>query len=272
VYSHNLPSGKGLIVRLHRVELGTDYPDQLNADNVNYLVTIAPMYAEKVRQRLPRLAARVVHIPQPIDCQSLKAKKLVGSGFRLGMLGWCPRLKRPDQALEIFELLWRRDRRYQLFFKGRFPTELRWVWQREDERAYYQEFMARLNRAPWRDAVCFEPFGDDVSTWFRKIGFILSVSDVEGCHVSVSEGMASGAVPVLLPWEGAELVYPPEYVAADVRGAAHLIERMRGEEDESGARAEALRQYACERFDLPRVVGEWERLLRAVAGQSRPAP
>ncbi len=267
--SDHLPPHKGLIIRIHRVEFNTDYPDQLNTAAIHRIVTIAPHSADKVRARLPQLAPRVVHIPQPIDCKSFERRGLVGSDFRLGLLGWVPALKRPDLALDIFNSLRRRDRRYQLFLKGRFPTELQWVWRRDDERQYYRDLMARINHSPWRDSVSFEPFGDDVNVWFQKVGFILSTSDVEGCHVSVSEGMASGAVPIIRSWEGAAHVYPPQYVIDTVQDAVDLIEEIRREPEGVAGRAEEIKRYAYEQFDLPHITAQWEQIIAEVAEEAR---
>lgn len=269
-YSHNLPDDAKLIVRLHRVELETTYPEELDASRVDLMVCVSPLYVEKASQRLPQLQGRLTHIPQPIPCQSFDREKLVGSEFRIGMLGWSPMLKRPDLALDLLAMLQRRDCRYRLYLKGRFPTELAWLWRRDAERNYYRGLMAHLNRSPWRDSVAFDPYGEDVPVWLQKIGFILSLSDVEGCHVSVSEGMASGAVPVIRSWEGADQVYPKEYVVPDVPAAACLIDQVRTDERGIAGRAAALQEYARARFEAGKVTALWERVVRAVAASAPP--
>src|SRR5690606_41111982 len=74
-----------------------------------------------------------------------------------------------------------------------------------------------------RDAVIFDGPGSDMAEWFRHIGYILSTSDSEGCHTSVAEGMASGAIPVIYRWPGAETVYPSRFVFDDVDEMVRLL-------------------------------------------------
>ena len=264
-YSQNLPARTGLVVRLHRVELETDYPEQLNLDNVHRVVTVSPHFREQVKKRLSALGERAVSIPNAVECDLLDQPKLGGSEFRLGLLGVCPRLKRLDLALDIFEGLRRRDRRYVLFIKGKLPTEYPWVWREEEERKYYLDQMARINRSPWRDSVVFDPFGKDVSIWLSKIGFILSTSDIESFHLSVAEGMASGAVPVVRLRDEVPDLYPSEYCFGEAGEAVALIERLRTDEQGIGAHSDRLKSYARENFDRPKVALQWEELIQSVA-------
>jgi len=271
-YSHNLPPRTGLIIRLHRVELETTYPDEINLQNVRRIITVSPRFAERCRSRVQAIAERVVYIGNAVDCAFYDKPKLSGSEFRLGLLGGAPRRKRLDLAVDILEGLKRRDDRYSLSVKGKLATDYRWAWREEGERQYFADQMARINHAPWRDSVVFDPFGPDTDVWFRRIGFILSPSDDESFHLSIAEGMASGAIPIIRMREEVPGLYPDDYVFSDVREAVRLVERFRQDAEMLSAHGDRVKQYVRERFDLPKVVAEWERLLRAVADESRPAP
>jgi glycosyltransferase involved in cell wall biosynthesis len=267
-YSQNLPLGTGLVVRVHRVELETSYPEELDLGNVHRMIAVSPHFVELIRQRLPALGERAVYIPNAVDCDLLDQPKLGGSEFRLGLLGGAPRRKRLDLALDIFDRLRRRESRYILSVKGKLPTEHRWVWRDEEEREYFLAQMARINASPWRDSVVFEPFGRDIEVWFRKIGFILSPSDDESFHLSIAEGMASGAVPIIRLREEVPGLYPNEYVVSDVREAADLIERIRSDAEAIEAQPRRLKVYARENFDLEVVAESWARQIRDVAEQT----
>jgi len=270
-YSHHLPPRTGLIIRCHRVELETTYPEQLDKSHVHRFVTVSPHYRALFRDRLSAPDDRVVSIPNAVDCEALSLPKLGGDEFRLGLLGLCPKLKRLDLASDIFDLLRRRDRRYLLFVKGKWPTEYRWLWKKPEEREYYQQQMARINAAVWRDSVVFEPFGNDVPAWFRKIGFILSPSDIESFHLSVAEGMASGAIPIIRNREEVPGLYPPEYVFSDTREAARLIEEFRRDPDLLAAHQERVKQYVKERYDCQVVVRQWRDLIAQVREEAQAA-
>jgi hypothetical protein len=102
-----------------------------------------------------------------------------------------------------------KDRRYRLFIKGRFPWEYPWVWRKPEEKEFYEECLERIKSDPdLKDAVVFEEFGSDISLWLRKIGVILSVSDLESFHMALAEGIASGCYPLLWDREGADELFP----------------------------------------------------------------
>jgi hypothetical protein len=131
--------------------------------------------------------------------------------------------------------------------------------------------MARINRSSWRDSVVFDPFGQDVPVWFRKIGFILSTSDIESFHLSVAEGMASGAVPVIRLRDEVPDLYPSEYCFGDVGEAMALIERLRTDEQGISAHSDRVKSHARESFDRPRVASHWQELIQSVADEARRA-
>jgi hypothetical protein len=71
--------------------------------------------------------------------------------------------------------------------------------------------------------VTFEGYTTTIASWYQKIGFVLSPSDFESFHFSVGDGVSSGAVPVIWPWEGADVIYPSSWVIEDTEQAAIRI-------------------------------------------------
>ena len=140
------------------------------------------------------------------------------------------------------------------------PWEHWWVWQHQEERAAYFEALRRVQRSPLlRDAVVFDDAGPDVAAWLRRIGFVLSTSDDESFHVAPAEGMASGAVPVIRHWPGAETIYDPRWITRrrprwprrSPRSLRLTPGRGRGGTAHEQARA----------FELGSVCRSWHRLL-----------
>ena len=145
-----------------------------------------------------------------------------------------------------------RDRSYRLFVKGSSPWGLKWVEDRPEEVEYFAEIRRRLDEDPLlADAVTFDPPGPDVADWLQKIGWLLSTSDDESFHLSPAEGMASGAVPVVRPWPGADEVYDPEWVVDGAKAMAERIVELNGDEESwrqagSRARGEVRSKYAID--------------------------
>src|SRR6202035_5086980 len=165
-------------------------------------------YAQLTREHTGWPAAKVVSLANPIDVLQLDRPKLDGAQYHLGMISVDSSRKRLDLGLDVLEELRRDDDRYLLFVKSGMPWEHWWVWQHQEERSHFSEAFRRVQRSPLlRDAVVFDDAGPDVAAWLRRIGFVLSTSNDESFHVAPAEGMASGAVPVIRHWPGAETIY-----------------------------------------------------------------
>ena len=117
--------------------------------------------------------------------------------------------------------------------------------------------MGRIKKsALLKDSVQFDGWGDNMSQWYQKIGFILSVSDFESFHLSIPEGAASGAIPLSLKWEGAEEIYPENWsyhtVDEIVKAISDIVQSGRFEEI-AAARYAYVKQY----FDIERISEAW---------------
>jgi hypothetical protein len=101
---------------------------------------------------------------------------------------------------------------------------------------------------------------------------VLSTSDDESFHLAPAEGMASGAVPALLPWEGSDRIYDRRWIHADAAAMAESIATTvaegRWEEERVRAREEVRRSYS---LDL--VCDMWAELVtRSAAGAAVRTP
>ena len=242
-YSRRKRADQRLVVRLHAQEMNLPYRQRVDWQRVNALVAICPPNYEQLRDELGARGEIVRFVPNLIDAEGLAQPKLPGAEFRLGLLGAAPRGKRLDLAVQLLQRLRAVDSRYSLSIKGRFPWEYDWLWSDPDERAYYEELFGQVRRIP---GISFEGFGD-VTRWFRGVGVILSVSDAEGSHQAVAEGMASGSVPCIRGWRGADQLYPTEYVFEGLDEAAAMILRCRADHPRRSAEC---RDQARAAFDF----------------------
>jgi glycosyltransferase involved in cell wall biosynthesis len=263
-YSRNKLDRQRLVVRFHRMELDTPYPGEVDLERVDAIVFVARHVLERACERWgwdpadPRF--RVV--PNGVDAPAEAARRPAGAEHTLAMVGYVPRLKRLDRALDLLAALRRRDERFRLLVKGREPWEHDWIGGRDEDRAYYEALGERLEREPeLRGAVRFEPFGDDVAEFLGRAGWIVSASEVEGHSVALAEGMAAGAVPVILERPGAGLQYLPRWVHADVEAAARwmLTVLEHGKSSQESATAYA---WAAESWGWERLGPQWDELLR----------
>lgn len=273
-FSRNKRPEQRLVVRFHRMELQTARPGEVDLERVDAMVFVAPHVLEQACERFGWDAGdpRFQVIPNGIEMDALRRPKLPGARFNLAAIGYVPRLKRLDRALDVLDLLRARDPRYRLLVKGRAPWEYEWMAGRPAERDYFERLLRRIERSPnLRRAVSFEPFGEDVAAFLRQAGWILSTSEVEGHPVALAEGMASGAIPAILERPGAGEQYEARWVhvgATEAAGAiltAQATLNVRGhvetpQRDFFEAEGEAAAEFA-ERWSWERLWPVWERLL-----------
>lgn len=256
-YSKNKRDNQRLIVRLHRQELETTYLSQAKIDKVDSFIAVSPyIYEEFTRTfHLPREKMHLVY--NNVDLSKLYNQNISDRKYHIGMVGYLPKLKRMDSALDIFETLYNKDRRYVLHFKGKRPEELRWLMRIDEEREYYENQFRRIEESTWKDNVIFEPFGDVVD-FYNRMEFILSVSDVESFHLAVAEGMACGAVPIITNWEGAYTIYPSEFIVHNLKSINEYIENIRSKPKE--IKSTMLNQVKY--FDQIKIIEDLDKILK----------
>ncbi|SDN32981.1 Glycosyltransferase involved in cell wall bisynthesis [Streptomyces sp. cf386] len=261
-YSRHKRRGSRLIVRLHRFELDAPWPGQVDIDAVDRVVCVSPYYARRTREHTGWPESKVVVVPNWVDTDQLDRPKAPGAHHRLGMIGIAPSRKRLDLGLDVLEALRARDRRWHLSVKSKPPWEYWWIWNKPEERAHYEAVLRRMQTSPLLEgAVVFDTFGPDVAGWLRRVGHVLSTSDDESFHLAPAEGMASGAVPSLLPWPGADEIYDKRWIHDDPEAMADAIAALG--EDGWRTAAEVARTQVREGFSLDRVAETWTDLLVA---------
>ncbi|MGI5233055.1 glycosyltransferase [Actinoallomurus sp. CA-142502] len=253
---HGRPEQR-LVVRLHRFELYGAWPGRLDIDAVDQVVCVSPHYADLTRKMTGWPADKVTVIPNWVDDAQFGRAKLPGAEHHLGFIGLAPWRKRLDLAVDVLERLRRDDPRFTLFIKSKLPWDLPWIWNRSEERERFEALFRRIRRSPLlAPGVVFDPAGPDVASWLRRVGFVLSTSDDESFHLAPAEGMASGAIPALLPWEGSDRIYDRRWIhddpAAMADAIAATVAEGRWEEERARAREEVRRSYAldlvCDRW------------------------
>ncbi|GAA3305178.1 hypothetical protein GCM10020295_58250 [Streptomyces cinereospinus] len=259
-YSRHKRQGSRLIVRLHRFELDAEWPAQVDIDAVDRVICVSAYYARRTLAVTGWPESKVTVIPNWVDTDQLDRPKAPGARFRLGMIGIAPSRKRLDLGLDVLEALRARDRRWHLSVKSKPPWEYWWIWNKPEERAQYDAVLRRVQTSPLLDgAVVFDDFGADVASWLRRVGNVLSTSDDESFHLAPAEGMASAAVPALLPWTGADEIYDRRWIHQDPATMAQALAEL----DEEGWRdaGQLARAQVRERFSLHRVAQDWTELL-----------
>jgi glycosyltransferase involved in cell wall biosynthesis len=259
-FSRNKRPDQRLIIRLYRVEVFSDYPAAVEIDNVDQVAFDSQHIAEEAVERFGWDPAKLTVIPNAVDFDRISLPKHEAARHTLAMVGYVPKRKHLDRALDVLELLRRRESRFRLMLIGHPPSELGWVARDTDEIEYFRDCYARIqNTDELRGAVTFQPFTEDIPAFLRHAGFILSMSDSEGHQVALAEGTASGAVPVIFDRPGVADQYRPAWIHKTVQQAADAVAAViEGDsfQDESGA----AREHAS-RWSFDEVLPQWATTL-----------
>lgn len=242
-----------LFVRFHAQEINTDFPAELNLDEIEGMIFVGRTTMKDAIEKFDWAPYREKFhvIPNCVDTANLLREKLPGNAFNLGIVGISPQQKRLDLALDVLEGLRRVDPRYQLFIKGKLPHEYDWLKTRESELAYYELQLRRIEKSAFlRDAVHFDGWGNDMGEWYKKIGYVLSVSDFESFHLSVAEGGASGAIPLLRDWPGAAEIYPLEWITPSVDGMVKKVLAFAGNPQARQTERTRVVEHVKTEFDI----------------------
>lgn len=244
--SRNKRADQRLVVRLHRFELERDDWADVDIAAVDTVVTVGPHYRRLVLEKTGWPEEKVVVIPNGVDLAQYDRPKTEDAARTVGLLGAIPWRKRPDRALDIVEAA---GPEWRLSIKSATPDTEPWTWRDDAYRTRFESLLARVDTSPQARWVNASPC---VADWFRGIGTILSVSDDESFHLAPAEGMASGTVPVVWNWPGADEVYLPHRIVGDLQAAVGaVVAPVRPDE----VRAEVAR------YDLRSVLEAWRTTL-----------
>lgn len=251
-YSQNKKNHQTLLVRLHRFEITTEQPLKIEEKNVNQFIVVSDYIKDFCIKNYQWPQDKIAVLPQYADTYHFDREKIKGYEYNLGMLGGIPSLKRLDRCLDILEELRKTDDRYVLYIKSKMPWEVPFIWNKDSERDYYYSQFDRIENSKFlKNAVIFDSYGNDVAVWLRKIGWLLSTSDTEGCHTAVAEAMSSGSKSVIFDWPGSDNVYKlNEIFVSSQKAAEHIISNTYFEK----SCIELQKEYCFRDFDLSKTL------------------
>ena len=228
-YSENISTNQTHYIRVHLQEINEKarkFPPKINMNSVNKVIFVS----ENVRKTAIRMfnwpedKCTVIH--NYVNVNLFNRPKTKSAEYTLAIVGIVPQRKRLDRAVDLVRSLRMSDSRWRLVIKGKLPHDYAFMHApgRRDELVYYDEQYKRFETDHHlRGAVSFEAFTPSLAEWYTRIGYILSPSDFESFHYSIEEGAASGAVPIIWPWDGAEEFYPNSWIGQNYSEIVDMV-------------------------------------------------
>ncbi|KJE93711.1 hypothetical protein CAOG_04464 [Capsaspora owczarzaki ATCC 30864] len=222
---------KTLIVRIHGPELQQPIADKIQWAQVDHVITTAPYFYNECLVRMPQSTPihLISNIMWPLTLASNPIKSSSSRATALGLIVSDDSPKALEMAIDILreirDITGQANSNWTLVVAGPAPATLEWTPSSpvNTEREYLTQARQILASLGLEAFVQFVGAPADPSVWLHQVGFILSTSDSAADVHMVSEGMATGCIPVVRRGFGADLMYPAAYSFDGPVEAATLI-------------------------------------------------
>ncbi len=244
-----LPKTCKILCRLHSYEAFTDMPAQVNWDRVDHLLFVNESVRELFRKQVNSpVVTSVIHNGVDLTRFGVPAGKAVSK--KIASVGYINYKKNPALLLYCFKKIHEFDPEYSLHVAG--------THQDPRIQVYFDHFL-KNNPLP----IHFDGWVEDMPSWYADKGFVISTSLFESFHYSVAEGMASGLIPLIHNWYGAENLYPKQFMFNDPDDCLSLITGF-SSENVPDIR-EQNRRFIAERYDGREMTAKISALLARIA-------
>ena len=207
----NLSIEKTVVCRLHSYEAFTDYPKNVNWDNVDKLICVAEHIKDNVLSKIGISEDKVSVIYNSIDLDKFTFKKRE-KGFNIAYAGYINYKKGPMLLLQAFKAINDFDNRYVLHIAGKF--------QDERDELYFEQMADELQL---RNNIKFDGWRTDINKWLEDKNYIICTSLLESQSLSVMQAMAKGIKPLIHNFVGARHIYPSGLIWNTIDEAVKLV-------------------------------------------------
>ena len=197
----NLPKVCRTIIRLHRYEAHLNWPQLINWDNVDMLMTVGNEWVMRaIRHWVSDIDQRtmLVTVPNGVNLNSIDFK-VNQQGKKIAFVAKLRMVKNPMLLVKCMARLLKIDPEYKLYMAG----------DRHDLllRHYLEHTTEELGIA---HAFIYDDFQDDILGWLEDKSFIVSTSVIESQGMGILEAMAAGIKPVIHNFPGAAGIFGQE--------------------------------------------------------------
>lgn len=254
-YSRQKKSNQKLIFRIHRFELSREFGNLVQIENIDYFVAVSPYFLEEAIRAFPNIPRKKIRlIYNGVSTNGYSQINPSKSQFNIGMIGITPSRKGFDKAIEILLKIRRFDSRYKLHIFGEHPLKTSWIVNNSEELKYFNQCFEDISEFNLTEHIIFHGHSNMKSALKdNDVGIVLSLSNQdcrkphpESFHLAIADALASGAIPLILKWPGAEYIWPTSCMSNNIK---NLIEKIKSFTPESIAntntlwRTELLKKY-----------------------------
>lgn len=244
-YSQNVSDNQKLFIRAHRYEIALEYGHLINFDNVCGVITINYFLLEIFSNvfKIPR--EKMFILNNIVETSIYGNAKTNDFTKNIALVGYAPSYKGYMRALQVLDKLTEYDD-FKLYLYGKDYTEMH--WKNDPEQIEYfnscDKFIEMNNLS---DSVINKGWTER-KDMFAEIGYVLSLSDLEGSHLSPTEAFADSTISLLINWPGVEYVYPKEIIFNNLEDIINFILGSYSDKDKYSDISSKLKRYCMDEF------------------------
>lgn len=246
-YSNNVKPSQKLFIRAHKSEITLyEYAEKINFNNVTGVITINFFLLELFSNIFSIPREKMYYLNNFIETTIYPSKKEKDYLKHITVVGYIPRLKGYYRSLEILNNLRKHDD-FKLYLYGKDWKDVGWIINNPKNKKYIDKCSEFIKTNNLENSIIKNGWVER-KNMFSKSGFVLSVSDIEGSHLSITESFADTTVGALINWAGVEYVYPKEIIFENVDELSDFILNTYADEEKYLKLANKLKQYCEEEF------------------------
>ncbi len=240
-----LPKTCKIICRLHSYEAFTEMPDMVDWSKVDKLILVNEN-VEHVLRTFHNLPIKPEIIRNGVDINKFVVPQDKKYGKNICSLGYINYKKNPALLLYCFKAIHDWDPEFRFHIAG--------AHQDPRIKIYFDHMLTKLNLP-----ISLENWVNDVPAYLKDKDFVISTSLFESFHYSIAEGMASGVLPLVHHWPGAENIYPEKYLFYTPDDCVRLVRELMGADRKELAHEN--REYIAGQFSLENTVRGFTRVI-----------
>ena len=245
-YSKNVKNNQKLFIRAHKYEIARDFGYKINFNNVTGVITINYFLLELFSNIFSIPREKMFVLNNIIETSHYLKNKTPDYRRNIAVVGYAPNWKGYLRSLEILNNLIKYDD-FKLYLFGKDWYEIEWIQNDVEQFEYLntcEEFIKKNNL----EKHIIKQGWIERSEMFSNIGFVLSVSDIEGSHLSPTEAFADLTISALINWPGVSYIYPKEITFKSIEEITDYILNTYNNDSKYMKTVEILNNYCNNEF------------------------
>lgn len=238
------------IVRLHSYEMFTPYPAVIDWSKIDKLIFVSDVVKQICIQKFNIPKRIITLIPNGINIDKFIIPKNKKYNKKVAYVGNLNYKKGPMLLLQAFKAIYDYDPNFEFYIAGKH----------QDERInlYFQGIIKRL---PFK--IHYTSWTDNVAEYLKDKDYIISTSLFESFQYSVAEGMASGCIPLIHAWLGADKIYPDDHVFFDTKECVDIIRKFENAKQKNKIR-QNMREWIADRYSFEKQLKSIKEIIKEV--------